>query len=139
MSRAMQLDGAVTPPGVFSPARTFSLVRDDGGLYLIYTGRAMGPAPRASVAGAIAGAVLNKIADKRAAEIAEVEATLRDSSAAAMKDTPHSRYVPRASIQEIAVHPGSYVRVVVRADKKLKLHLWQDEATVRQFFEPLRP
>src|SRR5262245_58714072 len=123
----MQLDKVVTPAGVFSPARTFSVVRADDGLYLIYTGRAMGSAPaRGGVSGAIAGAILDKMADKRGLEIDENERKLRASSPAEMVRTKHSLFLPRESIREIVFKSGAFASafpiVVVKGSKKLRLH-----------------
>jgi hypothetical protein len=141
----MQLDRVVAPAGLISSAKTYSLVRDAGGFYMIFTGPAMGNAPaKAGVAGAIGGAILDRMADKRATQIAENEAKIRQSSAAALKDTKHSRYVAKASIKEVVFKSGAlygaFPVVVVKADKKVKLHFReQDEATVRQFFAGLSP
>jgi hypothetical protein len=133
----MQLDRVVVPAGLFNPARTFSLVRDDGGFYMIFTGPAMGNVPQtAGVAGVIAGGILDKMADKRAIQIAENEDKLRQSSAAAMKDTKYSLYFPKDSIQEITIKSGTFPIVVVKAAKKHTMHFGQDDATVRQFFAP---
>jgi hypothetical protein len=139
----MQLDKVVAPAGVFSPARTYSLVRSDDGLYLIYTGRAMGYVPSTGdVSGRVAGAILDRMADKRALEIDENERKLRASSPAEMVRTKHSLFVPKHSIQEVVFRSGALYNafpvVVVKASKKLKLHFHhQDQATVRQFFEQL--
>lgn len=139
----MQLDRVVTAPGLFAPARTFSIVRDDSGVYLIYTGRAMSLAQPAGggIAGAAAGAILDGIAKKRATEIAAVEAKLRESGAAAMKDTKSSRFIPRDAIKQVTITDGSarggWPVVVIEADKKHKLHFsTHDPEAVRRFFEP---
>ena len=138
----MQLDRVVVPAGVFNPARMFSLVRDDDGLYLIYTGKAMGNAPATGgIAGVAAGKLLDKMEDKRLAEVVKVEETLRQSSAAAMKDTKYSRFIPRAAIKAVTIKDrGTFPVVVVEADKKVKLHFrGHDPATVRELFAPLTP
>ena len=137
----MQLDRVVVPAGVFNPARTFSVVRDDDGLYLIYTGKAMGPRRGGGVAGVAAGAILDKMADKRSVEIAKVEDQLRQSSAAAMKETRNSRFIPRAAIKAVTIKDqGTFPVVVVEADKKVKLHFeGHDPAAVRELFAPLQP
>lgn len=138
----MQLDRVVIPAGLFNPARTFSLVRDDEGLYLIYTGKAMGYVDEGGgAAGALAGRLLDKMADKRAVEIEENERKLRASSAKVMATTKHSVFVPKSAIESIEVKgvtPDGSPVVVVKGPKKLKLHFQrQDEPTVRQFFAPL--
>src|SRR5688572_10793611 len=138
----MQIDRVVVPPGFFNPARTYSLVRDDAGIYMIFTGPAMGTAPAGGgVAGLAAGAILDRMADKRSVQIAEVEAKLRASSAAAMKDTKHSRFIPRTAIKAITVQDaGSHPVVTLVADKKVKLHFHAAAAAnVRAFFEGLAP
>ena len=140
----MQLDRAVTAPGIFAPARTWSLVRDDAGVYLIYTGRAMSLAQPVAggVAGAVAGAILDGIAKKRAVEIEAAEAKLKASGPAAMKDTKASRFIPREAIKQVTITDGSarggWPVVVIQADKKHKLHFpTHDPAEVRAFFTPL--
>jgi hypothetical protein len=137
----MQLDRVVVPAGLFNPARVFSVVRETEGLYLIYTGRAMGNVqPRGGVAGAVAGTILDRMADKRSVEIAATEDRLRQSGAAAMKDSPHSHFFPRATIKRVTVKDGAFPVVIVEADKKLKLHFQgHDPATVRELFAPLLP
>lgn len=139
----MQIDKAVTAPGVFAPARTFSLVDDDAGVYLIYTGRAMSLAQPVApgIAGVAAGAILDGIARKRAVEIAGVEAKLRASGAAALKDTRHSRFIPRDAIKQVTIADGSarggWAVVTIVADKKHKLHFPATPAEeVKAFFAP---
>lgn len=142
----MQLDRVVVPAGFFNPARTFSLVRDDGGIYLIFTGRAMGPnmSGGAGAAGAIAGAILDKMADKRFVEIQAAEEKLRREGPASMKDTKYSHYMPASAIQAVEIKggdpPHGWPVVVLRGDKKFKLHFGAyDRATVQQFFAPFMP
>jgi hypothetical protein len=141
----MQLDKVVCPPGLFNPARAFSVVREDAGLYLIYTGRAMGNAPIAGgVAGLAAGAILDRMAAKRGTEIDAVEAKLREVGAAAMKDTKYSLFFPRETVQAVEIsggdRPGGWPVVVIRAAKKVKLNFFShDLASVRSLFEPYLP
>ncbi len=137
----MQIDKVVCPPGVFAPARTFSLVRDGDGVYLIYTGPAMGAASGGGVAGVAAGAILDKVAQRRAVEIEATEQRLRQSGPAAMAQTKHSRFIPNGAIRGVTIkggaQPNGWPVAVVQADKKITLHFHvQDPATVRAFFEP---
>jgi hypothetical protein len=134
-----QLHRLVVPAGIFNPARTYSLVCDDDGLYVLFTGRAMGNRPMGiTPAHAIAGAILDKIADKREKEIAGVEEHIRSAPAkAVVSESKHSRYLARASIKSIEIKTGAWVRVVVEAEKKMSFHCWQDEQAVRAFFAPL--
>ncbi|MFZ5787222.1 MAG: hypothetical protein ACOY3Y_12335 [Acidobacteriota bacterium] len=137
----MQLDKVVCPPGVFAPARTFSLVRDGGGIYLIYTGPAMGAASGGGVAGVAAGAILDKVAQKRAAAIEETETRLRQSGPGAMARTKHSRFLPNGTIRSVTLkggaQPNGWPVAVVQADKRITLHFHtHDPASVRAFFEP---
>jgi hypothetical protein len=132
----MQLDRVVVPAGLFNPARTFSAVRADDGFYFIYTGKAMGNVPAAGgVSGAIAGTILDKMADKRLVEIAENERRLRESTPAEMAKTKHSVFVPKDGV-EVDVRGGYFPIVKLKGGgKKLTLHFQhQDEATVRRFF-----
>jgi hypothetical protein len=131
----VQLDKAVTAPGVFAPARTYSVVRDDAGLYLIYTGRAMSLVPPR--AGGIAGMVLDRVASKRLAEIELVEAELRRDGVQALKDRKHCRFFPRDQIQRVEVRAGGWPVAVIHADKKIKLHFQgHDVAVVHTLFAP---
>jgi hypothetical protein len=129
----MQLDKVVVPAGLFAPARTYSLVRDDTGLYVIYTGRAMGNTPSGGgIAGVAAGAILDGIARKRAVEIEANEAKLRELGAAGMKDTKHSRFIPKSAITRVEVQ---HQRAIVAADKKLTF-LYYEPGELKQFFAP---
>lgn len=104
------------PAGLFSPARTYSLVRDDAGLYVIYTGRAMGPRTGSGVAGAVG----------RQTRPPNSGAKLRESGASAMKATKHSHFISKTSIKR------------VEADKKLKFHCSGHEPSqLAEFFAPL--
>jgi hypothetical protein len=140
----MQLDKVIKPAGFFAPVRTYSLVRDEAGLYLIFTGRGMRDVRGRGAAGAIAMAMLDKMAQSRLAEINAVEEQIRRSSAQALVATKHSAYVAREAIKEIVfkkgVLSGGHPVVVVKADKKWTFHFPQhDEHTVREFFAPLTP
>ena len=122
---------------MFAPARTFSVVRDPAGLYLIYTGRAMSLArpEAAGVAGMLAAKPLDRIAAKRLAEIDAVEARLRHDGAPALKDSPYSRFIPNDQLQRIEIIEGAWPIVVIHAGKKVKLHFQHhDLATVRAMF-----
>jgi hypothetical protein len=82
--------------------------------------------------------ILNSIEKKRAVAIAAVETELRSRGAQAMKDTKHSRFIPKSTIKAVEIKKGG--RIVLRADKKLKLHCFtQDPTAVQAFFEPLAP
>ena len=140
----MQLDKVVSPPGVFASARTYSVVRDDAGLYLIFTGKAMGARTGSGVAGAIADGILDKMADKRAVAINQVEAKLREVGPVAMQGTKHSCFIPKAAIKKLTFKggdpPSGWPVVAIQADKKFKLHFYEyDAAAVRELFEPFIP
>ena len=138
----MQLDRVVAAPGVFEPARTFSIVRDEGGVYLIYTGRAMGIGKPVGpgIAGTTASAILEATARRRATEIEEVEAQLKAAGAAALVDTKHSRFLPRTAIKDVTIADGvptGWPVVVIHADTKHKLHFTAHRPDeVREFFAP---
>jgi hypothetical protein len=135
----MQLDKAVRPPGIFAPARTYSIVRSDAGLHLIYTGRAMSlvrpTAP--GVAGAAGNVILDRMATKRAAEIEKVEAVLRTEGVGAFKDSKQSMFVPAEQIRQVEIQEGAWTVAVVHAAKKIKLHFQgHDPQQVRALFAP---
>ena len=135
----MQLDRAVRPPGIFAPARTYSIVRAEDGLHFIYTGRAMALVrPTAGgVAGVGANAILDRVAAKRATEIDQVEAKLRADGVAAFIGAKHSLFIPAAEIKNVTVQVGAWTVVVVHAAKKLKLHFQaHDPEAVRALFAP---
>src|SRR5262249_55673432 len=136
----MQLDKVVAPPGLIVPARTFSLVREDGGFYMIFTGRAMMDVS-GSAAAALAAPLLRRKATKYAVRVAEGEAKLQEQGAAALANTKYSQYVPADSIRSIEVFSshrwGHFPTVVVKAAKKTTLiFCHQDEQTVHVFFAP---
>jgi hypothetical protein len=140
----MQLDKVITPAGFFAPVRAYSLVRDDAGFYLIYTGRAMRDVRNRGVGGAIATAMLDKVAKRRLAQINAVEEQIRQSSAEALRSTKHSGYVAREAIREVVfkrgIMHGRCPVVVVKADRKWTLCFpHHDEALVREFFAPFVP
>jgi hypothetical protein len=134
-----QLHRLVVPAGIFNPARTYSLVIGDKGLYVIFTGKAMSNVPvPVGPAGTLAAGILDKIAEKRAVEITAVEDRLRSAPAEqVLKERKHSQYLPKSSIKSVEVKSGPYPRIVVQAEKTLTFHCWQNDQELREFVAQL--
>ena len=67
----------IKKPGLIVGARTYRLIFNETGLYIIQIGKAMMDAPPSDpISGAIANSIIDKIAAKREKEMAQVEAEL---------------------------------------------------------------
>lgn len=75
------VERCVKPPGLIFAARTYRLVLNDKGLYLIHIGRAMGPKVRAdnAISDAIAQKMISKMERNLMEKLAKREAVIDDN------------------------------------------------------------
>jgi hypothetical protein len=138
-----RIDRVVTMPGLIARARTYTVIGDDGGLFLLRTGNATREVPTPGIAGAIAEGMLVKIQQKYDREIVANEQLL-----ASMSPTDYAAQgkncvrIPRAEVKAVEIKTGysrggQYPIVVVRAAKKYSLHFGMSSAAeVQQLFAP---
>jgi hypothetical protein len=76
----LRIERCVKPPGFIFAARTYRLVQNDKGLYLIHIGRAMGPKARAdnAIADALAQKMISRMESKLMQKLAQREADIDD-------------------------------------------------------------
>lgn len=119
-----RIDGVVTPPGLISSAKTYSLILKDEGLYVIHTGPANGRAPNSKlrVNGVVTAAAANataKFVDKRIAKkVAAGEAHLNEQGPEALIQQKHSKLLAPDHISAIKIDQGrSLVILNVRSSQ----------------------
>ena len=104
-----RIDGAVTPPGLITSAKTFSLILRDEGLYVIHTGPAGANPPESQVRvngliqAAAANATANVVNKRVARKVAEGEARLDEVGPETLVQQKHSKLLTAGQISEINV------------------------------------
>lgn len=143
-----RIDGAVTPPGLISSAKTFSLILRDEGLYVIHTGPASGQPPgsqmrvngvlQAAAANATANVVNKRIIQK----VAEGEARLDEVGPETLVQQKHSKLLPPEQISEINIKENrrEIVLEIRSSQGKYKFRLpAEDKTTAETIKQALRP
>ncbi|MEM7110825.1 MAG: hypothetical protein AAF614_00220 [Chloroflexota bacterium] len=127
---AYRIDGVVTPPGLISSAKTYSLILKDEGLYLIHTGPANGRSPNGKlrvngIATAAAAKATAKIVDKRIAKkVAAGEAQLNEKGPEALLQQKHSKLLAAEHISAVKVDEGrSTITLNIRSSQG-KFKFW---------------
>jgi hypothetical protein len=130
-----RIDKAVIPAGLIRSAKTYSLITDEKGLYIIHTG----PAGRhVRTRGPINSAVADFVRSSQGKKVAEGEALLSTVSLNQLATEKGNSFIPRSDIQ--AVTPGKNIydesTLEIRTTSKTwKFHFFfveQDEQ-VKQF------
>ena len=104
-----RIDGAVIPPGLFSSAKTFSLILGNEGLYVIHTGPASGqPAGdpvrvNGVIQVAAAKATVNVVQKRIAQKVAAGEAHLNDKGPKALLQQKHSKLLTSDQISDFYI------------------------------------
>lgn len=143
-----RINGAVTPPGLISSAKTFSLILRDEGLYVIHTGPASGQPSGSQVrvngvlqavaANATANAVNKRIAQK----VAAGEARLNEMGPAALAQQKHSKLLTPDQISEINIKENlrEIVLEIRSSQGKYKFRLPPEDKTMAETMkQALRP
>ena len=119
-----RIDGVVTPPGIISRARTYSLILKDEGLYVIHTGPANGRSPNSTlrVNGVLTGAAANvtaQLVDKRIAnKVATGEAQLDKKGPRELIKNRHSTLLTPDQISDIKIDAGgSFISLIIRSSQ----------------------
>ncbi|MCA9675157.1 MAG: hypothetical protein H6709_23915 [Kofleriaceae bacterium] len=124
-----RIDRVVTPPGLIARARTWTVIWDRDGMYLLCTGNATREVRTVGVAGALARKMIDKIAERYDREIEAAEARLATMTPADyVAQDKHSVYVARAEIKGVELRSAysrgvEYPLLIVQAAKKYRLHL----------------
>ena len=104
-----RIDGAVTPPGIITSAKTFSLILRDEGLYVIHTGPAGAHPPGSQVRAnglieaAAANATANAVNKRITRKVAEGEARLDEVGPETLVQQKHSKLLTAGQISEINI------------------------------------
>ena len=143
-----RIDGAVTPPGLISSAKTFSLILRDEGLYVIHTGPANGqpPGSQMRVNGVLQAAVTNataNVVNKRIIQkVAEGEAQLNEKGPETLAQQKHSKLLASDQISEINIKENlrEIVLEIRSSQGKYKFRLPpEDKITAETIKQTLRP
>lgn len=114
-------------PGLIDRAKTYRLVHNSKGLYLICLGNSTvdTPAGKGSVAGVIAGKVIDKMAEKFEKTAQETEARIEKEGLDTMAKTKKSYYVPAQKIESFVHKPGANgTSTVDIKGEGVKMRLW---------------
>ncbi|HLC69742.1 MAG TPA: hypothetical protein VJH75_01720 [Patescibacteria group bacterium] len=134
-----RIDKAVIPAGLIRSAKTYSLVLDDTGLYIIRTG----PAGRhVQARGGINMAIVDLVRDSQAQKVAEGEKRLTSVSLVELVKEKGNVFIPRGEIRGATVGKNIYEEITLEIDtvnKKWKFHFLfvEQEGSVKQFAELL--
>ena len=143
-----RIDGAVTPPGLISSAKTFSLILRDEGLYVIHTGPASGQPPGSQVRvngmlqAAAANATANVVNKRISQKVAEGEARLDEIGPGPLVQQKHSKLLAFDQISEINIKENlrEIVLEIHSSQGKYKFRLpLEDKVTVEMMKQALRP
>lgn len=94
----------IKKPGLIVGARTYRLIFNETGLYIIQIGKAMMDAPPSDpISGAIANSIIDKIAAKREKEMAEVEAELAGKDLNSLIDNKKSYFIRKENFNELKI------------------------------------
>ena len=130
-----RIDKAVIPAGLIRSAKTYSLVLDDAGLYVIHTG----PAGRhVRARGGINMAMVDLVRDSQAQKVAEGEKKLSSTSLVELAKEKGNIFIPRGEITGATVGKNIYEEITLTIDtvnKKWKFHFFfvEQEGAVKQF------
>jgi hypothetical protein len=143
-----RIDGAVTPPGLISSAKTFSLILRDEGLYVIHTGPAGGQPPGSQIRvngvlqAAAAQATANVVNKRITQKVAAGEARLNEVGPQALAQQKHSKLLTSDQISEINIKENlrEIVLEVRSSQGKFKFRLPpEDKAVAETIRQALRP
>jgi hypothetical protein len=143
-----RIDGAVTPPGLITSAKTFSLIMRDEGLYIIHTGPASGQPPGSQVPvngviQAAAARAATKAVNKRiASKVIDGQARLNETGPEALVQQKHSKLLTPDQISEINIKENlrEIVLEIRSSQGKYKFRLpLESKAVVGAIKQRLRP
>lgn len=143
-----RIDGAVTPSGLISSAKTFSLILRDEELYVIHTGPASGQPLGSQVRvngvlqAAAAQATANVVNKRIAQKVATGEARLNEMGPQALAQQKHSKLLTPDQISEINIKENlrEIVLEVRSSQGKYKFRLPpEDKAAAETIRQALRP
>lgn len=109
----------IKKPGLIVGARTYRLVFNESGLYLIQIGKAMMDTPPTDpISGAIANSIIDKIAAKREKEMAEVEAELAGKDLNSLVDNKKSYFISKQDFSELKITENmSEIKLKIKSSK----------------------
>jgi hypothetical protein len=125
-------------PGVFVGARTYRLVLNEQGLYILELGKAMGYRNESNI---IADKILDKIHENREKQQAEKEKELNAADLDRLVDKKKNFLIKKTDVKEVKI---SNIDTVPKLDIKsgvlnITLHFWQeDRAKVEKVYEYLK-
>lgn len=135
-----RIDKAVIPAGLIRSAKTYSLLADDRGLYIIHTG----PAGRhVRTRGAVNAAVVDFVRSSQGKKVSEGEARLNAISPEQLAAEKGNIFIPKDEIKNVNVSKNIYDENVLAFEahsKKWKFHFFfvENSEEVEQFATALQ-
>ncbi|MFA6427675.1 MAG: hypothetical protein WCW16_04525 [Candidatus Magasanikbacteria bacterium] len=135
-----RIDKAVIPAGLIRSAKTYSLLVDDNGFYIIHTG----PAGRhVQTRGSINAAVVDFVRSSQGKKVSEGEARIAAVSLEQLKQEKGNAFIPKSEIKNVEVSKNIYNENVLDIEtthKKWKFHFFfvENSEEVKQFAARLK-
>lgn len=125
-------------PGVFVGARTYRLVLNEQGLYILELGKAMGYKNESNI---IADKILDKIQESREKQQAEKEKEFNTGDLDALIDKKKNFLIKKSDVKEVKLsNPDTAPKLTIKsAPLNITLHFWlEDRAKVEQVYAYLK-
>ena len=133
----MRIDGVAVPPGLIASGKTYTLILEDDGLYVLHTG----PAGRdVRTRGLAEYAAVSMVRSAQAKKIAAGEARIDDTPLDELVKEKHSKFVRKDEIESLQLNKGMPpVLKFVSQQGKYKFHFTATpREVVEEFVEKLQ-
>ncbi len=131
----------IKKPGFIVGARTYRLVKNINGLYIIEIGKAMMETPKTNiVSDAIANALIDKLAEKREKDMSAVEKGIAGKDLNQLVDNKKCFLIRKEDIKEIKLSTDNYeLKLSIKSAKlKIELYFWpEDKAILETIYSQL--
>jgi len=125
-------------PGIFVGAKTYRIVLNDEGLYIMELGKAMGYRNEGNI---IADKILDKIQENREKQYAEKEKELSSGDLNSLVDNKKNFLLKKADIKEVKIaNLTGFPKLDIKSGViNITLHFWQeDKEKVEKVYEYLK-
>jgi hypothetical protein len=125
-------------PGIFIGARTYRLVLNDQGLYILELGKAMGYRNESNI---IADKILDKIQENREKQHTEKEKELNTGDLNLVVDNKKNFLVKKTDIKEVKIaNINNFPKLDIKSGVlNITLHFWaEDYEKVKQVYDYLK-
>ena len=110
----IRIDRAIIPSGLIRSGRTYSLILEDSGLYVIHTGPA---GNNVATSGGLERMLVNKVHQRIEKKVLAGEARLESESLETLLENKHSRLIKWRDFSEIEIHQNR-----IRCLLKIRTH-----------------